>query len=179
MLGHPLAKEVDSGQFRGERRDVYSPKLAKQRGVVLAAKPPKAIIGANEEGACTAGRVEDSGVDRLNAKAENQVAEILRREILSEPVPLFRRNELLKNGADNILGNVGEIAGAKIVDQRSKLARGVGRPLDPIRQVLGKDRVVVDFQGAGKSRASVGRTRAVSTSRRSRSGKCRADRRRL
>ena len=120
VFGHPLAEQVDGGQFCRKRGNIHAPNLAKQGGMILAAKPFEAVIGANEESACAARRVENIGVDRLDAEAENQVTKILWREVLAEPVPFFGRNQLLKDRADHVLGDIGEISGMKIVDQASK-----------------------------------------------------------
>src|SRR5574341_348933 len=96
--------------MRGERIDVAAVQPAEQILVRHAfVELVFAIPGAHQETARTAGGIEHDGFWLVNAKGVDDIHDVFFSVMLAELVAFFRADQLLKEAAENVRGNLFEV----------------------------------------------------------------------
>ena len=98
--------EVDCRQVRGKFCDVTAPKCVEYLLMGFSEVHHLfVLIRADQECASTAGGVKDLVILVVEAEAENEINHIRAGEILPQLVSFHRRNQTLKDPANNIIAN--------------------------------------------------------------------------
>src|ERR1017187_8633756 len=121
--------EVQSGQMRGEQRDVAAVNFAQQvlmvfSGILIASsttllfgKPGFAVVSADKKAARTTCGINGNVAGTPDAKSIDDVDDVFVGIKLSELLSFFRRNQLLKNSADDVVWNFAKVVLGKIGEQ--------------------------------------------------------------